>query len=209
MRTFLITQTTDAIKKDFKSTLAFTDTEALISRAVQLTKLQIDLIEQSNENMRRSLGMVTRTSVIPAYIFHAAQVGIDRQIDHFGVMSHTSFRMAQHHLLTYMLLRANYNMLISNATSRLGFFFYSIIKHNEHLALHDQIMEYQAMGSTSDSEFESDFSSDDEYHGRKRPRMTADVLAKREAYLWEHDVAVNVETCGPGIKTRRKFYRKE
>lgn len=39
-------------------------------------------------------------------------------------------------------------------------------------------------------------------------RMNANELAKREAYLWEHDVAVMAETTGPGIKTRKKFYKK-
>ena len=203
MRSHLTNETTEVIKKDFKLTLAFSGTEDLIARAIELAHLQTCLLSQVKENLENG------NAVIPMHIFQAAQVGIDRQIDHFGIMSHMSYRTAQHHWLTFMLLRTNYTALVLNARVRLRFFFAAIVKHNEHLALHDQIMEYQALGNTSDSEYESDFSSDEDESNRKRTRMNANVLAKREAYLWDHDVAVNAETCGPGIKTRRKFYRKE
>lgn len=37
-------------------------------------------------------------------------------------------------------------------------------------------------------------------------RKNADEQAKREAYLWDHEIAVRAETTGPGIKTRGKFH---
>lgn len=38
-------------------------------------------------------------------------------------------------------------------------------------------------------------------------RKNADEMARREAYLWDHEIAVRAETTGPGIKTRGKFHR--
>lgn len=48
----------------------------------------------------------------------------------------------------------------------------------------------------------------DDQEPMKRKRMSTDELAKREAYLWEMDVAALAETTQDGIKTRNSFHKR-
>jgi len=63
--------------------------------------------------------------------------------------------------------------------------------------------------SDSESEWEEEWESDTENNATERPqRSTCDAEARREAILWEIDVAAMILTTGPGMKTRKRFYTK-
>lgn len=149
----------------------------------------------------------------------AQQCGIDKQVDNcasfLAVLYAVNISMA--HLENVSIgvqawiqlstnrndiLNCNYKMHEDTCHNR-------ILKTSASTLDHHKLIELYNEGI-----FNSDDSNDDEFDPMDLEdvevppkRKNADELAKREAYLWDHEIAVRAETTGPGIKTRGKFHR--
>lgn len=82
---------------------------------------------------------------------------------------------------------------------------YRLYKKTESTHMHHRLIAY--LGEYFDDSDDSDIDMMDLEDVEVPPkRKNANELAKREAYLWDHEIAVRAETTGPGIKTRSRFH---
>lgn len=155
-------------------------------------------------------GIMLRKNDIPPWMREAALHGIDVSAD-----------FASRYLTKQLILLgtwpddAVYDSLIGRLQlSILDFamsFLFSVLVRRRTRKVNSALLQLSLTCTMYEFELDEELGHDmeqDDDDDIKKPRMNANELAKREAYLWEHDVAVMAETTGPGIKTRRKFYKK-
>jgi len=144
----------------------------------------------------------------------AQQGGIDKQVDSCSIFLALLYAVNDFSSRSIDINDTLYNILSENQTNLLhcNYTLYESTSEYRKLKLsnatfnHYEMVEvYNAINLVDVSGYDSDLIDLEDVEVAPK-RKNADEQAKREAYLWDHGIAVRAETTGPGIKTRNKFH---